>query len=174
MKIYYYIIHIILIATLFGCASVNTKVTSFVDPKYSKSKFSKPVVIAILSPLEDRLLLENSLVQELSKHGITPIPGVKVLPPTREFNEDDLKSSLSQIDWDSILVITKNISSNFETIKYEVTLFGNDSEAMSKASKAWIGSVVTNFRYPTYVTKVKQYNSTSKEIVKKLISDGLM
>ena len=61
------------------------------------------------------------------------------MPPTRDYDRDALASSLSQVDWDSILMVTKNEEGNFKTIRFEATLLVADKLDSAPSFKAWIG-----------------------------------
>ena len=86
-----------------GCAS--TSMTSFTDPSYRSTSFSRLLVIANLSDLQWRQRLERRLVQEFRENGIFAMEGMNLFPPTRDLTDQEKIDLLIQNQIDSYIVV---------------------------------------------------------------------
>ena len=165
---YIYIIQIIFIWLLSGC--VNSKVTSFTDPEYLSTKYHHPIVWAMTKPIDAQQGIENEIVNNFKKAGVTAIRGIDVFPPTKKLTEEAMKSALLKSEGDSLLII-KPKSATYQNLRTDVTLYGNALE------KVWIATIETkseNLELTTTPTAELIYESLGEEIVKKLLHDGII
>ncbi|MBN1397199.1 MAG: hypothetical protein JXA06_04120 [Bacteroidetes bacterium] len=103
MKIIILILYTSLLIGFFGCASTN--ITSFIDPDYKTTNFTRVLIIANLSDLQWRQQIESRLVQEFRDNGIFALEGINLFPPTREFTEQEKIDLLIQNKIDSYILI---------------------------------------------------------------------
>ena len=88
---------------LSGCASTN--ITSFTDPDYRATHFSRILVVANVADLEWRNRIESRLVQELTKQGAFAIKGIELFPPTRDLDDEEKINRLLHNRIDSYITI---------------------------------------------------------------------
>lgn len=86
-----------------GCAW--TDIASVKDPDYNNSKFSKILVIAPFSDLEYRQKTEQKFQNEFAQNGIAILKSIDILPPTREFSQDEIFAQLTRYNIDGALII---------------------------------------------------------------------
>lgn len=86
-----------------GCAS--TSMTSFTDPGYRTTTFSRILVVANLSDLQWRQTIESRLVQEFRENGIFAMEGMSLFPPTRDLTDQEKIDLLVQNKIDSYIVV---------------------------------------------------------------------
>lgn len=84
---------------------VSTRITSVTDPQYKSFIIDKVVVVMNTSDLDLKIKIESYLVSELNKKGVIAYTGYDVLPPTRNYSENDLKAAFAKNNIDSILFI---------------------------------------------------------------------
>lgn len=97
---------LVCIAALFGfggCAS--TSMTSFTDPAYRATNFSRVLVVVNLSDLQWRQRIESRMVEEFRDKGIFALEGMNLFPPTRDLTDEQKVDLLLQNGIDSYLVI---------------------------------------------------------------------
>jgi len=94
---------LIFVILLLGCAW--TKITSFKDPDFSNTNFSKILIIVPFSDLELRQTTEKEFQDALYSKGITAITSIELFPPTREFSPDEILNLLRKFNIDGILFI---------------------------------------------------------------------
>ena len=85
---------------------VSTHITSVTDPQYKSFVIGKVVVVLDTSDLDLKIKIESNLVSELNKKGVIAFNGYDVLPPTRNYSENDLKNIFAKNNIDSILFIS--------------------------------------------------------------------
>ncbi len=85
---------------------VSTRITSVTDPQYKSFIIDKVVVVVNTSDLDLKIKMESNLVSELNKKGVIAFNGYDVLPPTRNYSENDLKNIFAKNNIDSILFIS--------------------------------------------------------------------
>ncbi len=90
--------------TLESCVTLKT--SSFSDPKFINKSYSKICVISNDKNLNRRTLIENELVEDLAAEGVNVTAGVKLFPPTREWNESEKYDTLISKGYEGILVLT--------------------------------------------------------------------
>jgi hypothetical protein len=88
---------------LAGCAS--TSMTSFTDPSYRATSFSRILVVANISDLQSRQRLESRLVEEFRSQGIFAMEGMNLFPPTRTLTDEQKIDLLVQNNIDSYIVV---------------------------------------------------------------------
>lgn len=89
---------------LASCAA--TRMTTVRDPSAPRSSFRNILVIAPFSDLGSRTEAENSFVARLGERGVVGIPSITVMPPLKEYVEEELLQILDESGADSILIIS--------------------------------------------------------------------
>ena len=162
-------IFLLLTVLLTGCAT--TRVASYVDPEYVDETYKQPVVWGRIASLEDRLLLENSIIKSFRSKGINPVAGVKVFPPGQEIKREFIVPALLKSNGDSLFIISLKPDSTLHHMEYEAVLYGN------KLHKVWLGSVVTELQQAgvsSNQTNALLFESAADEIVNQLVEDGII
>ena len=162
-------IFLLLTVLLTGCAT--TRVTSYFDPEYADEPYKKPVVWGRISPLEDRLLLENNIIDSFRSKGINPVAGVKVFPPGKEIKREYIVPAFLKSNGDSLFIISLKPGSTLHHMQYEATLYGN------KLHKVWLSSVITELQQAgisSGQTNALLFKSVADEIVNQLLEDGII
>lgn len=162
-------IFLLLTILLTGCAT--TRVASYVDPEYADETYKQPVVWGRIAPLEDRLLLENNIIESFRSKGINPVAGVKIFPPDQEIKREFIVPALLKSNGDSLFVVSLKPGSTLHHMEYEAALYGY------KFHKVWLGSVVTELQQAgisSDQTNALLFESVADEIVNQLLKDGII
>jgi hypothetical protein len=91
------------IILLQSCASVDTQ--SYVDPDFRNAKFQKICVLVDDQDLRNRDYIEGQFVEEFKEVGIMAEKAIRVMPPTREWTDENVHKFLVQNRFDGLLVI---------------------------------------------------------------------
>ena len=73
--------------TIYGCVSTN--IASFKDPDYDSQKFGRYLVIGNYEKFEIVQKVEGKVVSELTANGVYAVENSKILPPIREYTDDE-------------------------------------------------------------------------------------
>jgi len=121
---------LIFVILLLGCAWTN--MTSFKDPDFSNTNFSKILIIAPFSDLELRQTTEKKFQDALYSKGITAVTSIKLFPPTREYSSDEILNRLLRFNIDGVLFIafedywtSQNYTPKSRSTKGSTSLIGN-------------------------------------------------
>lgn len=90
---------------LFVCSCAMTKVTSFKDPVYAKSNYTKVAVFYDRDQLEGRQKVERAFTRMISEQGTTAIAMIDIIPPTRSFTQEEFKKEVVSNGCDCVLQI---------------------------------------------------------------------
>lgn len=96
-----------LITTGFAVAAcARTEMTSYVDPSYrSGTKFSSVIVVGVNMSLEEKQVAENAAAGAFRQHGAMALRGVDVIPPTRNYTDEQISQLLIETGAESILIL---------------------------------------------------------------------
>jgi hypothetical protein len=86
-------------------ACVESKIQSFTDPDYKEVKFTNVLVNLNSLPISSRLKVEKIVIQRLNEAGYKAILISDVLPPTREYANDEAISIVSNSGVEYMLAI---------------------------------------------------------------------
>ena len=98
---------------LASCAT--TSLTSVRDPAFQGRAFQRIVVVAPFTDLEKKATAENAFVAALQRQGAQAVPGMTVLPPTRDYSNDDINAALQAAGASGVLFVTLTDASMFST-----------------------------------------------------------
>jgi hypothetical protein len=147
------------------------KIDSYRDLEHASKKYSQPVVWVRIASLEDRYLLENSVIEGFRSYGIDPVPGVGVFPPGIKITSEMIISFFQQSGGDSLLIISLKPDSTLYHMAYDVTLYDD------KLNEVWIGHFITDLQ-PIDTTNIQidelMFHATTHEIVDEIIKDGVI
>ena len=132
-----------------GCASTN--ITSFTDPDYKSTNFTRVLVITNLSDLQWRQQIESQLVQEFRDNGIFAMEGINLFPATREFTDQEKIDLLIQNKIDSYILIDVG-----ETGTQQVYIPQTGSSTKTEGSVSVYGNTTT-YREKTKTTNYGGY-----------------
>ena len=164
-----YFLFILIVFALSGC--VTTKTSSFVDPEYAHERHSRPIVWGKIAPLNDRQLLEGSIVSAFKDRKINAIKGTDVFPPTRDVTNEFITNALLESEGDSLLVVSLKEGSGIYYMKYEAVLYNLDF------NRVWISSIETSLDQAGFTAaqgRDASFHSTAHELVNKIIGDRVI
>lgn len=90
----------------------SLKVESYTDPDYQGYLPKKVVLLVANAPNEARSAIEERLVEQLAARHVTVIPYRQLLPPTRQWSEQDQVATLEKEGVDSGLIVTIGASAS--------------------------------------------------------------
>ena len=99
-KIFYFVL-VVLLFIIIAC--VPTTITSMKDPNYYGRTFKRILVIADFEETNTLKTFELALVDEFKLRGIYAIANHKVLPPIREYSDEERRHVYLQHNIDSYL-----------------------------------------------------------------------
>jgi hypothetical protein len=99
---------------LYSCA--HTKITSVVDPDFRNASYSKVLIISTFSDLLYKEIIEKSFENSFLDNKILSIAGSNILPPTREYSNEEISAILKSNGIDGILVL--GLEDYWESIGY--------------------------------------------------------
>ena len=98
----------------FGCAS--TDISSVNDPAHIGVKYGAIVMVAPFDDIESRRTAEGWFVEEFGELGITAIPSMLILPPTREYTSEEFDAKIVASNADGVMYIS--LTDSYETQTY--------------------------------------------------------
>jgi hypothetical protein len=96
---------LVLVITLSSC--VSTKVSSLKDPDYRNKRFSRVLVIGNFDKIEMTKKMESELVSDLGERGIYAVANSDLLPPLREYTDDEKRNVFISEKLDCYLVLSQ-------------------------------------------------------------------
>jgi hypothetical protein len=108
-KIPFLIPQIILVfcaSLLFDHCIAVTDITSYKDPAYYGRSFTRILVIANTSDLQNRLLIESTIVNDLMSKGVFALPSSNLFPPTRDIDDNQKIELLLKNNIDAYISIS--------------------------------------------------------------------
>ena len=95
----------LVVAFLLGsCAFTET--TSFSDPDFMGKQYKKFCVNSTISDFDDKKHIENNVVKYLRQQGYEAMPGYKLFPPTRDWDDKTIESTLREKGYDAYLLVS--------------------------------------------------------------------
>ena len=193
---------LIILITLFSFGCAWTDVTSIKNPQLSNIQFSKIMVTYAVKDMALRKYSEYAFINNLNKNGINAVASIDLLPPIKDYSDEELGSILrkNQIDGVMEVLFTDAYSSKHYVPKTSYTygsasLYGNNlygssttlysgGQSYSKPRtkyeiNVWAINLGKIFWKATTLTKGNAYagsktmiDSLAQEVVEKFISDN--
>ena len=91
---------------LFVVSCASTRMTSFRDPSAPDADFKTIFVVVAFSDLETRVIAEDAFVARLENFGVRGIPSYTVIPPPREYTQEEFAEKLAQSGADGVLLVS--------------------------------------------------------------------
>jgi hypothetical protein len=113
---------LVLLAALPGCAS--TKMHTFTDPDFVGYRCSRLLVAARLPHLDQQAEAEDIFLSKLAPTDLTCTRSVDILPPTRQFSDEEMFAVLAEKNIGAVLAIR-------ETEYYEDQVYVPESSTTS-------------------------------------------
>lgn len=165
IKLIYFCIAILFLGT--GC--IPTNVISLKDPSYNNRTFKRILVIANFQKIEDMKEIEKQLAYELNWKGIFAVENYRLLPPIREYTNEEKNNIYNKYNFDSyILISPQGIQTttvyvpDVEKKNYKVT---KDSNSVRRETTKTIYQG-GEFVIPTqYNTQIKFVDMTNGNVV---------
>ena len=96
-----------IVALAAGCAPARTEINSFVDPDFSSRVFTRVLVAPCYADLGDRAAIEDAFVQLLADTQTQGVASITLLPPTRDWKDEDIFPLMAEQKIDGVLLITQ-------------------------------------------------------------------
>ena len=93
----------LMIFYLTGCAW--TTLNTVKNPELSQVKFRKILIVAPFSDIGLRKQTENAFLTQFNLLGINAVPSIELIPPLKDYTEQDLLKILEQNNIDGVLVV---------------------------------------------------------------------
>jgi hypothetical protein len=97
-----------------ACSTTHV-VAQWKNPTEQAFRPQKILVVAMVPTIATRIQLEQQLVMDLSRHGITAVPSSAILPPQERPQKDAIKQLVQQEHFDAVLV------SHFKGVDQQMT-----------------------------------------------------
>ena len=97
------ILFALIIIYLSGCAW--TTLNTIKNPDFFQVKFRKLLVVAPFSDIGLRKQTESAFIAQFNLSGINAISSIEIIPPVKNYDEQELLSILKQNNIDGVLVI---------------------------------------------------------------------
>lgn len=168
----YFITVLILIAAT-GC--VRTNLTSYSDPSLSSGyRLGKVMVFAGELPLDERAAVETKFVEQFASEKVQAVRGMDVLPPTRQFTQEEVGQVVQREGVDSVLMMvgySKSTSSTYVPPTYypgnttgTVQYFGNTAYIQTYTQPGYTTGGYS-IRKPVYAYKLNLHDARTGQIV---------
>lgn len=121
---------------LASCASTETRGIS--DPDFVGKQYQKIVIYATVPDLKSRQDLENLVVTEMMKRGITAYMGTNLFPPTREWSEDEMQKAMVDKGFDGFLkidLVNQDVKETVDNATSTTTTTGEQSKTRDGKTK---------------------------------------
>lgn len=95
-----------LVATLTLAGCVQGKITAFKDPFFKGPPMKRFLVIANVQSMESAQQIESAFAEVFKESGIVGIPRVRVMPPVREYTQEEMRQLIAAENVDAYLEMT--------------------------------------------------------------------
>lgn len=169
-KIMKYLKQVLLVLTvlyLSGCAW--TTLSTVKNPELSQIKFKKVLIVAPFSDIGLRKQTENAFVAQFNLSGVnvTAIPSIEIIPPVKDYDEQELVGILKKNNVDGVLVVALQDYWTSETYipkssssRGSASLFGNSLYYQSY-TREYGGYYVSK---PVVKFEIRLFDSESEKI----------
>ena len=103
MKNFKQFLLVLVIFYLSGCAW--TTLETIKNPELLQVKFRKLLVVAPFSDIGLRKQTENAFIAQFNLSGVNAISSIDLIPPVKDYNEQELLKILEQSNIDGVLVV---------------------------------------------------------------------
>ena len=93
----------LLVFAIVGCA--KTRLTRVQDPEFVGKSFSMPAVYAAINDMQQRQLVEESMVSELERKRVRALATIHLFPPTKSYTPEERREALASHGVDCLIVI---------------------------------------------------------------------
>ncbi len=159
------ILSIFVMLSISGCAI--TSVTGFIDPAYTSTKFTSPLVYAHFSDIALKKKMEYKMVKKLRGKRVDAIAHSDLYPPTRTYSTKEEDEVFQHYGRDSVIAILfKSDSSQKVYVPKTTTSTGNVS---AYGNTAYLNSTTQTYggyslNKPIHNYEVKLADGKSKNI----------
>ena len=191
MRIYNKII-VSLVPTLFIISCASTSITSFKEPTFTGKTFQRMLVAVATTDIGERTQVEQTISTRLAKYGVTGIPSITLILPTRTYTVDEIDKLLIDNNIDSLLILQltgkeqkmasgSSLQLNvFERRWEQVTsiyslpriYFGLQLYDVTSGKLTWVASTHTSGNQ--YARHRDLINSLADTTIEKMKEDGLL
>ncbi|HBY57394.1 MAG TPA: hypothetical protein DEG96_05980 [Candidatus Atribacteria bacterium] len=132
MKRKYFVLILILIITLWLIGCAKTKLDTVKNPELSHIKFEKILIVAPFTDIGLRRQTENVFVSKFASADMTAVSSLELIPPIKEYTDQELLNILDQNRIDGILTValkdfwtTKSYVPRSSSTHGSASLYGN-------------------------------------------------
>ena len=170
----------------------RTEITSFTDPAFRERRLTNVMVLASLADIALRTEAERAFVEQLNKSGISALPSIDVIPPTRNYTAEEINRVVTDNGICDVMVIVLTdtaekktfIPPSFHTYGNSTYMYGGYTVSKPRltfqitlydaatGNAMWIASALTSgTAHADFKTIIK---SLSRETAEKLKTDGFI
>lgn len=122
----FYFLPIISISILLS-ACTTTKISSFRDSSVGSKQYKKILVLANLDDIQWQEYVETRFANELSNKGIIAVRSLDIFPPTREYNEKEVKKRMiaNKIESSLFIKVSKSAERSYSQGQGHNTVYWN-------------------------------------------------
>ena len=99
-------ISLLILMTLISASCSHNRVSSLKDPTHQDKKYQRVLVIGNFASNKVIKEVENQFSRNLNKSGVFALPNYQLLPPLREYSEEEIKTALDKDNFDALIVVT--------------------------------------------------------------------
>lgn len=97
------ILFMFMILSLLGCASTDLRTVK--NPELYQANFKKLLIVAPFTDMNLRMQTEEIFGKEFNLLHVNTVTSIKLIPPVKNYGDEDLKNILEQNNIDGILVV---------------------------------------------------------------------
>jgi hypothetical protein len=105
---------LILLTVTFNCSSVQVQTTGVIDNDYNNYKINRLAIFVNIKNLNNRSNYELQLYEILDQFFIERCRSIDVLPPIRDYTDEEYNSIVKRYDLDTFLIL------NFDNSGYNI------------------------------------------------------
>lgn len=141
---------LVIIGALVLAGCVQTDVSSFSDPANQPNlSFKSILVVGAGMTLDERQLAEKTLTKKLLERGVTPISGMKWLPPTRDYSAQEEAEQIAKSGAEALLILALG---DKDTVEVYIPPTYHPGTTTSRVSVIGNTAYVTSTTSPGYTT----------------------
>jgi len=95
---------IIFLLNIIACAM--SKIDTFKDPEFANKTYENFMIFASFDDLSSIKIVENTFCSGLKENGISCIPSIQILLPTRKYKTEEIQRILKDNNIDAVLIVS--------------------------------------------------------------------
>jgi|LFRM01.1.fsa_nt_gb hypothetical protein len=156
-----------------GCSKtdlISSSINSVVDPEFVNVKYNNILVFSSISDIGWRKKFETSVSNELNNAGVNSYNSIDLLPPTKEYDQEDLNKVIDKYNIEGVLILNVTnadiIKDYYTTPKQGYTsksgsgyIIGNNIYTNESETYYETGGQTYEFNKPTMTVEAKIFDT---------------